>query len=134
MDWLSPYHAILDCHAKAVTLALLGLPQLEWRDTLGHSTGRVISYVKAQHMVEKGCITYLAYVRDSSIRVPSMDSIPIVREFSEMFPADLSGIPPDKDINFCIDLVPGSQPVSIPPYRMVLSELKELKEQLQDLL
>ncbi|XP_019244257.1 PREDICTED: uncharacterized protein LOC109224125, partial [Nicotiana attenuata] len=108
MDWLSPYHAILDCHAKTV-----------------------ISYMKARRMVEKGC---LAYVRDSSAQVPSMDSVPVVREFPEVFPADLSGMPPDTDIDFFIDLAPGTQPISIPPYRMAPPELKELKDQLQDLL
>ncbi|XP_070004232.1 uncharacterized protein [Nicotiana sylvestris] len=54
IDWLSPYHVISDCHAKAVTLALPGLPLLEWRSTPGHSTSRVISYMKNRHMVEKG--------------------------------------------------------------------------------
>ncbi|XP_019256463.1 PREDICTED: uncharacterized protein LOC109234874 [Nicotiana attenuata] len=112
MDWLSPYHAILDCH----------------------STRSVISYVKARRMVEKGCLAYLAYVRDSSAEVPPIDSVPIVREFPDVFPSDLPGMPPDRDINFCIDLAPGTQPISIPPYRMAPPELKELKDQLQDLL
>ncbi|XP_070011100.1 uncharacterized protein [Nicotiana sylvestris] len=103
MDWLSPYHAILDCHAKIMNLALLGLPQLEWRGTLGHSTSRVISYMKARPMVEKGFLDYLVYVRDSSVEVPSMDSVLVVREFPEVFLADLPGMPPDRDINFCID-------------------------------
>jgi len=134
MDWLSPYHAIFDCHAKTVTLALPGLPRLEWRGTPSHSTRSVISYVKARCMVKKGCLTYLAYVRDSSAKVPSIDSVPVVREFPEVFPSDLPGMPPDRDIDFCIDLAPGTQPISIPPYRMALPELKELKEQLQNLL
>ncbi|XP_070032786.1 uncharacterized protein [Nicotiana tomentosiformis] len=43
MDWLSPYHAILDCHAKTMTLALPGLPRLEWKGTPGHYTSMVIS-------------------------------------------------------------------------------------------
>ncbi|XP_070037233.1 uncharacterized protein [Nicotiana tomentosiformis] len=133
MDWLSPYHAILDCHAKTMTLALPGLPRLEWRGTLGHSTSRVISYVKARHMVEKGCLAYLVYVSDSSAEVPSMYSVPVVREFPEVFPADLPGVPPYKDIDFCIDLA-RAQPISIPPHRMDPPELKELKEQLQDLI
>ncbi|XP_070044551.1 uncharacterized protein, partial [Nicotiana tomentosiformis] len=118
MDWLSPYHAILDYHAKTVTLVMPG----------------VISYMKARRMVEKGCLAYLAYIRDPNADVPSMDSVPVVREFLEVFPADLSGMPPDRDIDFCIDLAPGTQPISIPPYRMAPPELKELKEQLQDLL
>ncbi|XP_070042962.1 uncharacterized protein [Nicotiana tomentosiformis] len=83
MDWLSPYHAILDYHAKTVTLALLGLLLLEWRGAPGHSTIWVISYMKARRMVEKGCLAYLAYVRDSSVEVPTMDSIPVVREFPD---------------------------------------------------
>ncbi|XP_070037272.1 uncharacterized protein [Nicotiana tomentosiformis] len=134
MDVLSPYHAILDCHAKMVTLAISGLPQLEWKGIPGHYTSRVISYMKARRMVEKGCLAYLAHIRDSSADVPSIVSVPIVCEFPDIFPADLSGMPPDRDIDFCIDLGPGTQPIYIPPYRMALPELKEWKEQLQDLL
>ncbi|XP_070010081.1 uncharacterized protein [Nicotiana sylvestris] len=85
MDWLSLYHAILDCHARTMTLALSGLPLLEWRGTPGHSTSRVISYMKARRMVEKGCLAYLAYVHDSSAEVPSMGSMPVVREFPEFW-------------------------------------------------
>lgn len=85
-------------------------------------------------MVEKRCLAYLAYVRDSSAEVPSIDSLPIVREFPEVFPSDLPGMPPDGDIDFCIDLALGTQPISIPPYRMAPPKMKELKEQLQDLL
>ncbi|XP_070057925.1 uncharacterized protein, partial [Nicotiana tomentosiformis] len=118
MDWPSPYHAILDCHAKTVTLAMPG----------------VISYMKARRMVEKGCLAYLAYIRDPSADAPFMDLVLVVHEFSEVFPVDLSGMPPDRDIDFCIDLAPGTQPISIPPYRMAPPELKEYKEQLQDLL
>ncbi|XP_070003433.1 uncharacterized protein [Nicotiana sylvestris] len=130
IDWLSPYHAILDCNAKIVTLALPGLPHLQWRRTLGHSTSRVISYMKARRMVDKGCLAYLAYVCDSSAEVPLIDSVPVVCEFPKIFPSDLLGMPPDRDIDFCIDLAPGTQPISILPYCMAPPELKELKEQL----
>ena len=57
----------------------------------------------------------------------------IVREFLDVFPADLSGMPPDRDIDFCIDLEPDTRPtrpISIPPYRMAPAELRELKAQL----
>ena len=63
-----------------------------------------------------------------------MDSVPVVREFPEVFPTDLPRMPPDKDIDFCIELAPDTQPISIPPYCMAPPEFKELKEQLQDLL
>ncbi|XP_070046938.1 uncharacterized protein [Nicotiana tomentosiformis] len=89
MDWLSASHAILDCHTKIVTLSMLGLPRIEWKGTPGHSTNKVISYVKARHMAEKGCLTYLVYIRDHSADITSMDSIPVVREFPDVFLTDL---------------------------------------------
>ena len=79
-------------------------------------------------------MAYLAHIRDTSIETPMLESIPGVSEFSEVFPTDLPGLPPDRDIDFCIDVEPGTRPISIPPYRMAPAELKELKEQLQDLL
>uniref|UniRef100_A0A1S3Y815 Chromo domain-containing protein n=1 Tax=Nicotiana tabacum TaxID=4097 RepID=A0A1S3Y815_TOBAC len=76
----------------------------------------------------------LAYVRDVNVNTPTMESVPIVRDFPDVFPADLPGMPPYRDIDFGIDLLSGTQPISIPPYRMALAELKELKEQLHELL
>ncbi|XP_070015424.1 uncharacterized protein [Nicotiana sylvestris] len=66
MDWLAPYHVILDCHAKTVMLALPGLPRLEWRGTLDYIPSGVMSFLKAKRMVEKGCDDYLAFMRDVS--------------------------------------------------------------------
>jgi hypothetical protein len=63
-----------------------------------------------------------------------IEEIPVVQEFSKVFPEDLQGLPPDREMEFCIELTPGAAPVSKAPYRMVPSELKELKEQLQELL
>ncbi|XP_070040523.1 uncharacterized protein [Nicotiana tomentosiformis] len=131
MDWLSPYHAILDCHAKIVTLAIVAFPRLEWKGSSISSSNRVISFMKAQQMVEKSCLAYLAYVRDTTVETSSIDSVHVVREFPDIFPSDLPGLPPDHDIDFCIDLPPDTQPISIPPYWIAL---KELKEQLEELL
>ncbi|XP_070026259.1 uncharacterized protein [Nicotiana sylvestris] len=103
MDWLLPYHAISDCHAKT-----------------------------AQRMVEKGCLAYSAYICNSSAEVPSMDSVLVVHELPKVFPVYLSALPPNRDIYFYIDLALGTQPIFIPPYCMALPKLKELKEQLQD--
>ena len=57
----------------------------------------------------------------------------MVCEFSNVFPKDLRGLPPNRKLEFGIELLPGSAPVSIPPYRMAPTELKELKTQFQDL-
>ncbi|XP_070024610.1 uncharacterized protein, partial [Nicotiana sylvestris] len=134
MDWLSPSHAILDCHAKIVTLAIPGVPRIKWHGMTDYVPSRVISFLKSQRMVGKGCLSYLAFVRDVGAETSSIDSVPVVRDFPDVFPADLPGMPPDRDIDFGIDLVPGTKPISIPPYHMAPAELKELKEQLQELL
>ncbi|XP_070057252.1 uncharacterized protein [Nicotiana tomentosiformis] len=126
MDWLSPNHAILDCHTKTMMLAIPRLPMLEWRGSLGDVPWRVVSFLKAQRMAEKGYLSYLAFMRDVITDTPTIELVPIVREF----PVDLLGMPLDRDIDFDIDLVPCTQPISIPPYRMALVELKELTKKL----
>ncbi|XP_070003161.1 uncharacterized protein [Nicotiana sylvestris] len=105
LNWFLPYYAILDCHAKTVTLAMPGLPRLEWMGTLNYTPSRVISFLKAQRMVEKRCDVYIAYVRDVSIDTPTVESVLVVRDFPDLFPADLLGMPPDRNISFGIYLL-----------------------------
>ncbi|KAJ7961990.1 Transposon Ty3-I Gag-Pol polyprotein [Quillaja saponaria] len=93
-----------------------------------------ISSCEARRLIRKKHQVYLALVRDTQFQCPHLDRIPIVREFSNVFPEELPGLSPDREIEFGIDLLPGTQPISIPPYRMAPSELWELKVQLQDLL
>ncbi|WMV19108.1 hypothetical protein MTR67_012493 [Solanum verrucosum] len=64
---------------------------------------------------------------DSNSKNPTLESVPIVNEFPEVFPEDLPGVPPEWEIDFKIDLLPNTQPISIPTYRMAPDELKELK-------
>ncbi|XP_070006555.1 uncharacterized protein [Nicotiana sylvestris] len=132
IDWLSLYHAILDCHVKTLVLAMPVVPQIEWQGS-DFIPSKVISFLKAQRMVVKGCLSYLAFVRDVGAETPSFNSVHVVGDFPDVFPIDLSGMPPDRDIDFGIDLVSGTQPIYSPPYRMASTELKELK-QLQELL
>ncbi|XP_070015262.1 uncharacterized protein [Nicotiana sylvestris] len=94
----------------------------------------ITDIVLARRMVEKGCDTYLAYVRDVSVDTPIVESVPVVRDYPDVFPMDILGKPPNRDIDFGTDLLLGTQPISIPPYCIALPELKELNEQLQELL
>ena len=64
----------------------------------------------------------------------SLEEIPVVCDYSDVFPEDLPGLPPDRDVEFVIELQPGTAPISRRPYRMPQNELAELKVQLQDLL
>ncbi|WMV54566.1 hypothetical protein MTR67_047951 [Solanum verrucosum] len=85
-------------------------------------------------MISKGCIYHLVRVRDIDSETPTLELVPIVNEFSEVFPDDLLRITFERKINFGIDLLLNTQPFSIPPYRMALTKLKELKEIFEDLL
>ncbi|XP_070056801.1 uncharacterized protein [Nicotiana tomentosiformis] len=76
------------------------LPRLEWKGSSASASNQVISFLKARHMVEKGCLAYLAYVCDTIAETPVIDLVPVVREFSDVFPSDLPRIPPDRDIDF----------------------------------
>ncbi|XP_059311479.1 uncharacterized protein LOC132063063 [Lycium ferocissimum] len=89
ISWLSPHYAILYCHSKTVTLAMPGAPTLEWKGNLSPLPKKVISFVRAKKLVEKGCLAYLAHICDTSADTPSIDSVPVVCEFEDVFPADL---------------------------------------------
>ena len=89
--------------------------------------------IKASKMLRKLYQGYLAYaieVRDSGSR---LEDIQVVREFPDVFPEDLPGIPPDREIDFQIKLTPRIEPISKAPYRMAPLELKELKVQMEEL-
>ena len=131
MTWLSPNFVILDCNAKTVTLAKPGTDPLLWEGDYTSNPVRIISFFRAKKMVSKGCLAFLAHLRDDTTQVPPIESVSIVREFLDVFPADLPVMPPDRDIDFCIDLESGTRPISISPYRMAPAELRELKSQLQ---
>nr|GEV83423.1 putative reverse transcriptase domain-containing protein [Tanacetum cinerariifolium] len=66
--------------------------------------------------------------------IPTIHDQPIVLEFPDVFPDELPGIPPVREVEFNIELIPGTEPISKAPYHMAPVELKELKDQLQELL
>ena len=96
--------------------------------------GHFISYPKAMKLVSKGCIYHLVPLNDSSVEIPYLQSVPIVKEFLEFFPDDVPRVPPKREIEFSIDINPDTRPIFILPYRMAPEQLKEHKEQLKDLL
>ncbi|XP_070010240.1 uncharacterized protein [Nicotiana sylvestris] len=134
IDWLYSCFAKLDCWTRTIRLEFPNEPVIEWKRDTVVTRGRFISYLKAAMMIKKGCIYHLVRVTDTNAEAPSLEFVPVVNEFPDIFPDELPGIPPDTEIDFGIDVIPGTQPISIPPYRMALIELKELKEQLKDLL
>ena len=134
MDWLSRHQAIVDCRMKRVTLRTPNEEEVTFIGERSNHLSNVISAATARTMVRKGCEAYLAYVIDTVKARPSVSDIPTVSDFPDVFPEELPGLPPHREIEFAIDVVPGAIPASITPYRMAPLELKELKLQLQELL
>ena len=84
--------------------------------------------------MQKGCEAYLDYVIDTVKARPSVFDILTVSDFPDVFSEELPELPPHREIEFAINVVPGATPTSITRYRMAPLELKELKLQLQELL
>ncbi|GKA05080.1 hypothetical protein Tco_0684200, partial [Tanacetum coccineum] len=97
----------------------------------------IISCTKVQKYLLKGSHVFLAYVTvkktEDKSKEKQLEDVPVVKDFPEVFPEDLPGLPPVRQVEFHIDLVPGAAPVARAPYRLAPSEMKELSDQLQEL-
>ncbi|XP_074362902.1 uncharacterized protein LOC141703217 [Apium graveolens] len=132
MDWLTSFSTQIDCKGKWV---LLSTPQGKKVTFMGQrQTQTFLISMQAKKLIRKGCKAYLAYVVDKSREVSNPKDIPVVRDFLDVFPEELPGLPPDRQIEFTIDLAPGTEPISKAPYRMAPTEMKELEKQIQELL
>ncbi|XP_075500163.1 uncharacterized protein LOC142538750 [Primulina tabacum] len=135
MDWLSAYHAVIDSVGKTVKF-LADDHENDVFVGLGSSMSiLIISCLKATKLLHKGCIGFLASVLDmqkeSNMQLQDID---VVQDYPDAFADDVPGLPPDREMESVIDLIPGTAPISNAPYRMALTEMKELKNQLQELL
>ncbi|GJU47317.1 putative reverse transcriptase domain-containing protein [Tanacetum coccineum] len=115
---------------------------MDWLSNDGSNQGNmtrlnIISCTKTHKYLLKGHNVFLAHVTtketDNKSGEKRLEDIPIVRDFPKVFPKDLSGLPPTRQVEFQIDLMPGAAPVARAPYRLAPSEMKELSEQLQEL-
>ncbi|XP_073304174.1 uncharacterized protein [Primulina huaijiensis] len=134
MDWLAKNNAIVDCKGKRVKLRTPNQEEIVYH---GKSKERksLLSASQAWKAMKSGEDIYLAMVSEVQGEAElKIEDIPIVCEFPDVFPEELPGIVPDREVEFEINLVPGAAPISKAPYRMAPAELKELKEQLQELL
>ncbi|GJR56254.1 putative reverse transcriptase domain-containing protein [Tanacetum coccineum] len=140
MDWLAKNHAVIVCDEKIVRIPYKNeilIVQGDKSDKEKKSTLSIISCEKAQKYMEKGCQLFLAQVtvkenKDKS-KEKRLEDVPTVRDFPEVFPEDLPGLPPIRQVEFQIDLVPGAAPVARAPYRLAPSKMEELSAQLQEL-
>ncbi|XP_076893089.1 uncharacterized protein LOC143545013 [Bidens hawaiensis] len=132
MDWLSDNQARILCDKKAIEICTNGKTiQIAGDKDAGHVS--LISMIKANNCLRKGCLAFMVYVTEGP-KEKKLEDVPIVLEFSDVFPEELPGIPPERDVEFRIDLVPGTAPIAKSPYRLAPTEMKELKNQLDKLL
>ncbi|XP_070036098.1 uncharacterized protein [Nicotiana tomentosiformis] len=115
MDWLASCYANVDCRSKMVRFQFPGKSILEWKGNTASPRGRFISYLKARKMVRKGYIYHLVRVQDEKAKSPTLQSIPMVNEFPNVFSDELLGLLPEREIEFAIDTLPDTQSISIPP-------------------
>ncbi|KAH9763329.1 hypothetical protein KPL70_001129 [Citrus sinensis] len=109
MDWLESHYATVDCFKKEVVFKKPGKTEVK-----SYGERKVLpSYTEAREL--------------------RLEAIAVVKEFPDVFLDELPRMPPNKEVEFSIDLVPGTSPISMAPYRMAPAELKELKVQLQEL-
>ena len=110
MDWLHSCYASVDCRSRIVGFQFPDKPILELKGSSVEPMGQFISYLKDIKMISKGYLYHLVWVKNSSLETPTLDSVPVVSEFPEVFPKDLSRIPLEREIDFGIDLLQDTQP------------------------
>ena len=135
MDWLGPKGAMIDYEWQLVgvqtpsggELAILGE-----RDLHGPY---ICSATRAKRYLQEGCSGFLDYVADTRVEgTSSLSGLPIIRYFPDVFPEDLPRVPPERKVEFQIDLVPGAASIAKASYFLAPPEMKVLSMQLQELL
>jgi hypothetical protein len=112
MNWMKRHRALLDTAAQTVHLNSLEHENTTLQLALTSITSAAVHHTVAQNL----------------------EDIPVACEFPDVFTEDLPGMPPDRDVEFVIELQPGTTPISRRPYKMTPKELAELKVQLNELL
>nr|XP_034910705.1 uncharacterized protein LOC118046055 [Populus alba] len=112
MDWLSKHKAQVDCFTKTVTIQGIGDKRVVFKGERRVIPSCVISVLVARKLLRKGCFAWLAHVRESGKGSIDLASIPIVREFRDVFPEELPGLPPIREIEVSIETIPGVSPIA----------------------
>ncbi len=134
MDRLSKYYATIDCESRVITFRDPEQKEFIYKGCRSSLFAMTVSTSRAKKLINGGCVAYLATIVEEQTEHPALESIPVAREYPDVFPVELPGMSENREIVLIIYLVPGMAPISKAPYRMTPAELKKLKAQLQDLL
>ncbi|GJS46991.1 putative reverse transcriptase domain-containing protein [Tanacetum coccineum] len=132
MDWLVKHDALIVCGKKEVHILIKG-KMLVVNGNCDESRLKVVSYIKERKYIERGCHLFVSYVTEKEKKEKCLEDVPIIYDFPEVSLDDLPGLPPPRQVEFRIKLVPGAALVTRAPYRLAPSELKELSDQLKEL-
>ncbi|KAA3466056.1 DNA/RNA polymerases superfamily protein [Gossypium australe] len=133
MDWLTLHDDVVNCRRSIIDLKFQNNEIIRIEPDESSELPIVILSMTAYRYVRKGCEAFLAYVLNTKVSELKIEFVPVVCEYPDVFPEELPGLPPIREVEFAIDLVPGTLPIAIAPYKMASTELKELKSQLQEL-
>jgi hypothetical protein len=117
MDWLSKHKVLIDCAKKSVKLTT---PE-----------GKEIEFIAESVVTARGVANH---VKVNQLDASQRSEVPVVNEFPDVFLKELSAVQPDRDIEFVIELKPGTTPIYKTPYRMATPEFAELKDHTKELL
>ncbi|KAJ9545268.1 hypothetical protein OSB04_024975 [Centaurea solstitialis] len=134
MDWLSQYRATIGCYEKTVRIQLPNGRTLVIEGERPNRSLGIVSCMKAHSYLRKRYIAFLVQVVGKKPEAKKLEDIPVVRNYSEVFPDELPGLPPTRQVEFRIDLISGATPVAKAPYRLAPAEMPELSNQIQELL
>ncbi|KAJ9542555.1 hypothetical protein OSB04_029061 [Centaurea solstitialis] len=136
MDWLDSVEATINCRYKQVWVRTPSGGELVIQGNTSRHGAALRSIGRARRHYQHGSRGLLAFVRDTREVGPvkTAADVPVVQDYADVFPEELPGIPPERQVEFRIDLVPGATPVAKAPYRLAPLEMKELFDQLQELL
>jgi len=122
MDWLSNNHIMIDWGRCSLVF-----PE--------NTRLQLISTQQVLKELQGGAMCFMMVTKpEKKSAAEVIQSIPVASEYTDVFPDEVSGLSPSRDIDFTIDLIPGVGPVSMAPYRMASAELTELKKQIEELL
>ena len=130
MDWLTVYRIVIDCERRRVTAYTHDVTRVELQGGKHDIFPETVYESKSQGQLA-GWLASLTL--EDEVR-PDLDLPRVVCEYVDVFPDELSGLPPHRDVDFGIELHPGISPISMTPHRMAPVELQELRVQLQELL
>ncbi|GKE14585.1 putative reverse transcriptase domain-containing protein [Tanacetum coccineum] len=139
MDWMAEHRVEVVCYEKYIRVPYgndMLIVQGEISGVKNKSRLEVISSIKTQKYIDQGCQVFLIQMmKEEETKIPErqIKDVPVVRDFPEVFPQDFPGLPPTRQVEFHIELIPGAASVAHTPYRLAPAEMNELDEQLKEL-